>query len=117
MPVDNRNDRRIELSAGSASHHGDGGRGSTHPLGYFDVLGKLNDSRCNRDLVSPELAGPAPAVPPFVRGGHRVLYAGVETETSRESAGQRGVSLDHVIQLAVAEGRESYRDSQPVRRG
>ena len=107
---------RVELRRPPSLGERDRGVDAADAVGDLGELRQLHDPRRERDLVAGQLAGPAAAVPTFVRAAERVEHRLGKTELCAQLAGECGVTGHHVAHLSVAGDRELEASAEPVQR-
>jgi hypothetical protein len=109
-------ERRVELRAAALLCEGCRGIDAAQPERHLDELRELREPGGDRYGVSLEVARPATAVPLLVGGADRLLHLARETELLGQGASQRGMALDHPVEVAMARQRELEAHPEPVQR-
>src|SRR5205823_11513263 len=81
------------------------------------VLRDLDHARCERDVRTRQLPGPALPIPALIRRTERVEHRWREPELFSERAGQARVLGDHRLDLSVASESKGEPDAHAMQRG
>ena len=94
-------ERGVELLAGALAGELPRRVHAADAMCDLDVLGQHRHPRCQRHLLSAELARPAASVPHLVRAAQRVEHVDRQLELLAQRPRDRGVVGDHVVDLAM----------------